>query len=106
LCPITRKFTPSLIKYYNETKPKHPEFEIIYIMTESPADTGVFAKELGFSWPAVEYETTGKMPLAGQVFGSLLPQLVVMDGAGKVLANGIQNTAPAALQKLDALLRQ
>ena len=51
-CPITRKFTPSLVKYYNETKPKHPEFEIVYIMTETPADTGKFAKELGFAWRA------------------------------------------------------
>jgi len=27
-CAITRKFTPTLVKYYNEMKPKHPEFEI------------------------------------------------------------------------------
>jgi nucleoredoxin len=105
-CPITRKFTPTLIKYYNEMKPKHPEFEIVYIMTESPEDTGKFAKELSFSWRAVEYETTARMPITGKPFGDLLPQLIVMDSTGKVLANGIQNTAPAALERLDALLNQ
>lgn len=107
-CPITRKFAPTLIKYYNDTKPKHPEFEIVYIMTETPADTGKFAKELGFSWRAVEYTTTAKMPVAGssKPFSDLVPQLVVMDATGKVLANGIQDTAPAALTQLDALLNQ
>lgn len=105
-CAITRKFTPTLVKYYNEMKPKHPEFEIVYIMTETPEDTGKFAKELGFSWRAVEYATTARMPITGKPFGDLLPQLVVMDGTGKVLANGIQNTAPAALERLDALLNQ
>ena len=107
-CAITRKFAPTLVKYYNETKPKHPEFEIVYIMTETPADTGKFAKELGFSWPAVEYTTTAKMPVtnSSKPFSDLLPQLVVMDATGKVLANGIQDTAPAALAKLDALLNQ
>ena len=105
-CSITRKFTPALVKYYDEMKPKHPEFEIVYIMTESPEDTGKFAKELGFTWRAVEYATTARMPITGKPFGDLLPQLVVMDSTGKVLANGIQNTAPAALERLDALLNQ
>ena len=31
---------------------------------------------------------------------------IVMDRDGKVLANGIQSTAPAALQQLDVLLKQ
>ncbi len=107
-CPITQKFTPTLVKYYNDTKPKHPEFEIVYIMTETPADTGKFAKELGFSWRAVEYTTTAKMPVtsSAKAFSDLLPQLVVMDSSGKVLANGVQDAAPAALARLDALLNQ
>ncbi|MBE2213562.1 MAG: hypothetical protein IAE82_06800, partial [Opitutaceae bacterium] len=105
-CSITRGFTPSLVKFYNEQHPKHPVFEIIYIMTEAPADTGRFAREAGFAWLAVDYETTGRMPVMGEPFGSLLPQLVVMDRAGNVLANGVQGTVPAALQTLDALLNQ
>jgi len=103
-CSITRQFTPSLVKFYDEQHPKHPEFEIIYIMTETPADTGKFAREAGFAWPAIEYATTAKMLVSGEPFGSLLPQLVVMDRSGNVLANGVQQTAPAALQKLAALL--
>ena len=104
-CPITRKFAPTLIKYYNQMKPKHPEFEIIWIMTESPEDTGKFARELGFSWRAVTYESTPSMPTVNGPIVGLLPQLIVMDPSGKILANGWQNTAPDALRQLDALLK-
>jgi hypothetical protein len=105
-CPITRKFAPTLVKYYNDMKPKHPEFEIIWIMTESPEDTGRYAKTMGFSWRAIEYESTGTMPSVSQPITGKLPQLIVMDRNGKVLANGSQNQAPAALARLDALLKQ
>ena len=83
----------------------HPEFEVVYIMTESPADTGKFAREAGFSWRAVEYESTGYMPTVSRQIDGKLPQLIVMDRNGKVLANGVQNGAPAALNQLAALLR-
>ena len=104
-CPITRQFAPTLIKYYRQMKPTHPEFEIVYLMTESAEDTGKFAKELGFSWRAIPYEQKHPMPTVMQPIGSLLPQLVVMDRNGRVLANGLQNSAPNALKQLDALLR-
>lgn len=104
-CPITRGFMPSMVKFYREQKPRHPEFEVVYIMTESPDDTGKFAREAGFSWRAVEYESTAYMPSVSRQIDGKLPQLIVMDRNGKVLANGIQNDAPAALNQLAALLK-
>jgi hypothetical protein len=104
-CPITRKVTPTLIKYYQETKPQHPEFEIIWVMTESPEDTGKFARELGFSWRAVTYESTPSMPTVNGPINGLLPQLIVMDRSGRVLVNALQNAVPAAIKQLDALLK-
>jgi hypothetical protein len=104
-CPITREFTPTLIKYYQQMKPRHPEFEIVYMMTESPEDTAKFAKQIGFSWRAIEYGSTGSMPTVRQPIHGLLPQLFVMDRSGRVLANGWQNSAPNALKQLDALLK-
>jgi len=95
-CANTQKFTPTLVKYYNDTKPKHPEFEIVYIMTETPADTGKFAKDLGFAWRAVEYTTTAKMPVtsSAKAFSDLIPQVVVMDNTGKVLATASKAPRP------------
>lgn len=105
-CPITNRVTPSLIQYYRQTKPRHPEFEIIWIMTESPEDTGKFARKLGFSWRAVTYESTPSMPSVKQPITGLLPQLIVMDPSGRVLINASQEAVPGAIHQLDTLLKK
>jgi hypothetical protein len=105
-CPITRQFTPTVVKFYNDTKPKHPEFEIIWLMTEKIDDTAKFAKANGFAWRAMEYGSTPAIPTVHQAISGRLPQLIVVDRNGKVLANGTQNQAPVALKQLDALLKQ
>jgi hypothetical protein len=103
-CSITRGFMPSMVKFDREQRARHPEVEIIYIMTETPADTAKFARESGFAWRAVEYESTAYMPTVSRQIDGKLPQLMVMERDGTVLANVIQNGAPAALQQLVALL--
>jgi hypothetical protein len=89
----------------NGIKLTHPEVEVIYLTIEPLANTLKFAKELGFSWRTVTYENT-TMPCVCPCINGRIPQLIVMNRDGKVLANGIQSTAPAALQQLDALLKQ
>ncbi len=103
-CSITRGFAPKLVRFYQDKKPKHPEFEVVWLMTETDADTAKFARELGFSWRAVEYDSTPAVPSVNRYIDGKLPQLIVMDRTGKVLANGIQAGAPAALKQLEALL--
>ena len=104
-CPITRSFAPSFIQYCNSIKSTHPEVEVVYLTIESLPDTFKFAKELGFDWRMVSYENT-TMPSVNPIIDGRIPQLIVMDRDGRLLANGIQSTAPAALQQLDALLKQ
>ncbi len=104
-CPITKNFTPSLVKYFNENKAAHPDLEVIYLTLDPLPVTSQFAREMGFSWRAISYEDT-TMPLLHPIIEGRIPQLIVMNRDGKVLANGIQATAPAALQQLEALLRQ
>ena len=105
-CPYTRKFAPSVVKYYDQTKPAHPEFEVIWLMCDSPEETGKFAKQLGFSWRAIDYESQPKVPEMNNQIEGRLPQLFVMDAAGHTLANGVRDDAPAALKKLDAMLKR
>ena len=45
------------------------------------------------------------MPTVSRQIDGKLPQLIVMDRDGKVLANRIHNAAPAALNQLAALLK-
>jgi hypothetical protein len=104
-CPITRNFAPTFVQYYNANKPKHPQFEVVYLTVDSLPDTAKFARELGFDWRTVSYENTTMSSVNPHIDGRM-PQLIVMDRDGKVLANGIQDTAPAALQQLNALLQR
>ncbi len=103
-CPLTRRFIPALLSFYKEMKPRHPDFEVVYVRADaSVADMNKFAREMGFSWPAL---TTGDLFFTGREFGSKMPQLLVVDRSGTVVANGVQATAPAALDRLRALLEQ
>jgi hypothetical protein len=104
-CSITRNFAPSFIKFYNDTRPAHPEYEVVYLTLDSIPDTEKFAQEMGFSWRMVSWEKT-TMPSVSPIIDGRIPQLIVMKRDGTVLANGIQSTAPAALDQLAALLKQ
>lgn len=104
-CPITRNFALTFIQYCNGIKSTHPEVEVVYLTIEDLPETYKFAKELGFDWRTVSYENT-TMPSVNPYIDGRIPQLIVMDRNGRVLANGIQSTAPDALHQLDALLKQ
>ena len=103
-CPITHKFMPSMIDFYNQQKPKHPEFEIVYVMYDTLGDAAQFSRQQGFSsWRALAYDNTPATP--SSVIAGPLPQLFVMDRSGKLLINGIQNDAPKALEQLKTMFK-
>ena len=105
-CAPCREFSPSLVKLYNELKPAHPEFEVVFISADhSAAEMRAYAKEAGFHWPAVLAERDPQLHLISPLFGDAIPQLVVTDCHGKVLIDSNQVTRPVALQKLAALLK-
>jgi hypothetical protein len=98
-CPICQRFLPSLAKFYNDTKPKHPEFEIIYLSCDgNTAAMSKFAKAEGFSWPAVSYQRTGYLSLVIPYFKAPIPQLTVMDRRGKVLITGVGERQNGTIQ--------
>ncbi|HVU06958.1 MAG TPA: thioredoxin-like domain-containing protein [Verrucomicrobiae bacterium] len=98
-CPICQQFIPSLVKFYNETKPKHPEFEIIYLSCDgNAAEMAKFAKAEGFSWLAVSYERSGYLFQVIPYFKPPIPQLTVMDQRGHVLISGVGEMQNGTLQ--------
>jgi len=104
-CPITHKFIPSVVNFYNQMMSKHPDYEIVYIMYDTLGDASQFSRQAGFSsWRALAYDNTPSTP--NSVIAGPLPQLFVMDRSGKLLINGIQNDAPKALDQLEALLNK
>lgn len=104
-CPYTQKFTPDLIKLYKEMKPKHPEFEVIYVPAEkSAAELRQYAKELDFPWPAVDFQQKSKLAvLAWHLGRSSTPELGVFDRYGNVVIDNGAVERNEALKQLTAL---
>lgn len=106
-CGPCRQFSPSLVKFYNHVKPAHPEFELILISDDAKAvDMYKYAKEEGFTWPAVPATFYPKLKVINPLFGKTIPQLVVTDASGKVLVDSDRVGREPALKQLEALLNQ
>lgn len=107
-CAPCRKFTPQLVTWYNNIARAHPEFEIVFISADKSADamTG-YMREAAMPWPAVDYARLPNVAALTKYAGNGIPDLVIIDNTGKVLADSFVNgnyVGPAqVLNKLDAL---
>jgi nucleoredoxin len=91
-CAPCRKFTPQLVEYYNRVARDHPEFEIIFMSADKTADAmAAYMRDTGMPWPAVDYAKLSNMTALNKYLGSGIPDLVIIDGAGKVLADSYVN---------------
>jgi len=87
-CPPCRKFTPQLVAYYNQIALDHPEFEIIFVSADKSAeDMATYMRESGMPWPAIEYGKLANVPALQKYAGRGIPDLVIVDASGKVLAD-------------------
>jgi thiol-disulfide isomerase/thioredoxin len=106
-CGPCRQFSPSLVKFYNQIKPAHPEFEMVLISDDkNPADMYKYAKEEGFAWPAVPASQYPQLKIINPLFGNSIPQLVVTDRSGKVLIDSARVGREPALKQAEALLNK
>jgi nucleoredoxin len=87
-CPPCRKFTPQLVAYYNQIAHDHPEFEIIFVSADKSAeDMATYMRESSMPWPAIEYGKLANVPALQKYVGRGIPDLVIVDASGKVLAD-------------------
>ncbi len=85
-CGPCRQFTPDLVKFYNETRPSHPEFEIVFLSQDEGASAmEKYMSETAMPWPALRYSAVKGSPLAKHA-GSGIPNLVLLDAKGEVLS--------------------
>lgn len=109
-CPPCRAFTPELVKFYDETKAKHPDFELIFVSSDRSAkemkEYMVWGK---MNWLALDYKQR-QLPVLKSLSASGIPYLIVLDADGKTLISrpaGENWMAPGkALAKLKKLLAQ
>jgi len=87
-CGPCRKFTPQLVAYYNQVTHDHPEFEIIFVSADKSAEgMATYMRESGMPWPAIEYGKLANVPALQKYAGKGIPDLVIVDASGKVLAD-------------------
>jgi nucleoredoxin len=92
-CPPCHKFTPVLVQWYNQFKPTHPGFELIFV-SEDHSETDMFnyMKEMAMPWPAVRFtELSHPRDFMGSNIEKFahdgIPDLVLVDAGGKVLSD-------------------
>jgi nucleoredoxin len=86
-CPPCRAFTPKLVQFYNEFKPQHPNFELIFVGHDNNAEDALgYMTGDAMPWPAARYEDI-EGSNANQYCGSGIPDLVLVGNDGKVLSN-------------------
>ena len=87
-CSPCRQFTPKLVEYYNKVLGEHPEFEIIFVSSDKSAEAmAAYMSEAGMPWPAIDFGKLANVPTLKKYAGDGIPDLVIVDTTGKVLAD-------------------
>lgn len=108
-CAPCRKFSPELVKFVNRVGPKNPRLTVV-LMSNDKADAAMYGymKEEKMPWAAMPLDKLNARPtLTGYVKGGI-PQLVIVDRQGKILADSYRGTTyvgpMAAMQQLERIL--
>lgn len=87
-CGPCRQFTPGFINAYRQIRQKHPEFEVVFISADRSAnDMRDYMKGDAMPWTALKYDLRGSNPELLRYAGAGIPCLVLVDSAGRVLAD-------------------
>lgn len=90
-CPPCHKFTPKLVNFYNQTHAQHPEFEVVFVSSDrSEGEMGKYMEEYKMPFPALRFDAKGNTPRVAGYGGPGIPCLVLVDAAGKVLADSFE----------------
>jgi thiol-disulfide isomerase/thioredoxin len=91
-CQPCHKFSPSLVKFANDASPANPKlFFVMLSADDKDPDLLAYATDGKMPWPLVPKATIEKQPYLKGLFGNFIPQIVVLDHYGKVLANSDAN---------------
>ena len=87
-CPPCRAFTPKLVTFYQQIAQRHPEVEIIFVSSdETPGDMQNYMKTDRMPWAALRFERKSMERELTRYAGSGIPDLVLVNGEGKVLSD-------------------
>lgn len=87
-CGPCKLFTPSLVTWYQQEKPKHPEFELIFVSRDTDENAmESYMRVDQMPWPALKYSKIQAAKNIEALAGPGIPCLVFVDADGKVLSH-------------------
>lgn len=105
-CPPCQKFTPDLVKYYNEVKKEKGidmPFEVILVSSDRSASAMEgYMKQKKMPWPAIKFGKKEKIDVVKNNAPRGIPYIVVIDKEGTVVEKG---NAYSVLPKLKKLIK-
>jgi nucleoredoxin len=100
-CPPCRAFTPKLVEWYNEFKPKHKDFELVFASSDKDENAMLeYMTETKMPWPAIRFSDK-KESGVDKYASDGIPYLVLINAEGKNLTGtpGNEWQHPAELLK-------
>jgi len=100
-CPPCRAFTPKLVEWYNEFKPKHKDFELVFASSDKDEAAMLeYMTEMKMPWPAIRFSEK-KESGVDEYAADGIPYLVLLNAEGKNLTGtqGNEWQPPAELLK-------
>ncbi len=89
-CGPCHQFTPDLVAFYKEMKPKYPDFDVVFVSEDhNAAEMQKYMNETSMPWPALRWDAV-KWAQASKLAGPAIPSLVVVDSQGKVVSNSFE----------------
>lgn len=90
-CGPCRRFSPGLVKELTPLLGLNPDLAVVYLSNDkTPAAMQAYMQEVGMPWAGVRYESWSKVPLLMSYSGGTVPQLLVLDRHGRILANSFR----------------
>ncbi len=91
-CGPCRQFSPTFVKFVNDNAAQNPKLTVVMISNDK--DEAAMLKYMTdekMPWPAVSFAALNKAPVFVGYQGNGIPQLVLLDRHGKVLADSFEN---------------
>ena len=89
-CGPCHRFTPQLVKFYNEAKPRYPNFEVVFLSEDKSApEMQNYMAEMAMPFPAVRWDAV-RFSKAAKLCGAGIPCLVVIDQNDHIVSNSFE----------------
>ncbi len=86
----SHKFTPRLVKFYEQYAAAHPEFELVFISKDySGLEMESDVRAYPMPWPALAYSRLAEEKDLTKPGDGPLPRLLVIDGTGRLLLDSV-----------------